>query len=83
MEYGREIAGTMSDKVLSRTLAENPYPSERTSYLKELWGELSRNRIWHALSQKRTVVMSATKQSYLGKCYNMRVANPKAYFVFL
>jgi hypothetical protein len=63
MEYGREIAGTMSDKVLSRTTAENPYPeSERASYLKELW-ELSRNRIRHALSQKRTVVMSAIKQS--------------------
>jgi hypothetical protein len=61
MEYGREIAGTMSDKVLSRTTAENPYPeSERAGYLKELW-ELSRNRIRHALSQKRM------KQSYLGK----------------
>jgi hypothetical protein len=67
MEYGREIAGTMSDKVLSRTRAENMYPeSECASYLKELW-ELSRNRIWHALSQKRMVVMSAMKQSYLGK----------------
>jgi hypothetical protein len=67
MEYGRETAGTMSDKVLSRTMAENPYPeSERASYLKELW-ELSKNRIRHALSQKRTVVMSARKQSYLGK----------------
>jgi hypothetical protein len=67
MEYGREIAGTMSDKVLSRTTAENPYPeSERATYLKELW-ELSRNRIRHALSQKRTAVMSAMKKSYLGK----------------
>jgi hypothetical protein len=67
MEYGRERAGTMPDKVLSRTTAENPYPeSERASYLKELW-ELSRNRIRHTLSQKRTVVMSAMKQSYLGK----------------
>jgi hypothetical protein len=67
MEYGREIAGTMSDKVLSRTTAENPYPeSERASYLKELW-ELSRNRIRRALSQKRTAVMSAMKKSYLGK----------------
>jgi hypothetical protein len=37
MEYGREIAGTTSDTVLSRTTAENPYPeSERASYLKEL-----------------------------------------------
>jgi hypothetical protein len=62
MEYGREIAGTMSDKVLSRTTAENLYPeSERAGYLKELW-ELSRNRIWHALSQKRTAVMSAMKK---------------------
>jgi hypothetical protein len=67
MEYGREIAGTMSDKVLSRTTAENPYPeSEQAGYLKEIW-ELSRNRIRHALSQKRTAVMSAMKQSYLGK----------------
>jgi hypothetical protein len=67
MEYGREIAGTMSDKVLSRTTAENPYPeSGRASYLKELW-ELSRNWIGQALSQKRTVVMSAMKQSHLGK----------------
>jgi hypothetical protein len=67
VEYGREIAGKMSDKVLSRTVAENPYPeSERASYLKEFW-ELSRNRIRHVLSQKRTVVMSAIKQSYLGK----------------
>jgi hypothetical protein len=67
MEYGREIAGAMWDKVLSRTTAENPYPeSQRASYLKELW-ELSRNRIRHALSQKRTVVMSAIKKSYLGK----------------
>ena len=67
MEYGREIAGTMSDKVLSRTTLENPYPeSERAAYLKELW-ELSRNRIRHALSQKRTAVMSAMKKSYLGK----------------
>jgi hypothetical protein len=50
MEYGREIAGAMSDKVLSRTTAENPYSeSEQASYLKELW-ELSRNRIRHALS---------------------------------
>ena len=62
-----EIAGTMSDKVLSRTTAENPYPeSERAGHLKELW-ELSRNRIQHALSQKRTAVMSAMKKSYLGK----------------
>jgi hypothetical protein len=61
MENGREIAGTMSDKVLSRTTAENSYPeSERAGYLKELW-ELSRNRIRHALSQKRTAVMSAMK----------------------
>jgi hypothetical protein len=45
MEYGSEIAGTMSDKVLNRTTAENPYPeNERASYLKESW-ELSRNRI--------------------------------------
>jgi hypothetical protein len=66
MEYEREIAGTMSDKVLSRTMAENPYPeSEQASYLKELW-ELSRNRIWHALSQKRTAVMNAIKKPYLG-----------------
>jgi hypothetical protein len=62
-----QVAGTMPDKVLSRTTAENPYPeSERASYLKELW-ELSKNRIRHALSQQRTVVMSAMKQSYLGK----------------
>jgi hypothetical protein len=62
MEYGREIAGTMSDKVLSRTTAENPYPeSEQAGHLKELW-ELSRNRIRHALSQKRTAFMSAMKQ---------------------
>jgi hypothetical protein len=54
MEYGREIAGTMLDKVLSRTTAENPYPeSERATYLKELW-VLSRTRIRHALSQERT-----------------------------
>jgi hypothetical protein len=67
MEYGREIAGIMSDKVLSRTLAENPYPeSERAGYLKVLW-ELSRNRILHTLSQKRTAVMSAMKTLYLGK----------------
>jgi hypothetical protein len=68
MEFGREIAGsTMSDKVLSRTTAENPYPeSERAGYLKELW-ELSRNRIWHALSQKRTAVMIAMKKLHLGK----------------
>jgi hypothetical protein len=58
----------MSDKVLSRTTAENPYPeSERAGYLKELW-ELSRNRrIRHALSQKGTSVMSAIKKLYLGK----------------
>jgi hypothetical protein len=57
---------TMSDKVLSRTTAENPYPeSEQAGYLKELW-ELSRNRIRHALSQKRTAVMSAMKKLYLG-----------------
>jgi hypothetical protein len=57
----------MSDKVLSRTTAENPYPeSEIANYLKELW-ELSRNRIRHTLSQKRTLVMSVMKQSYLGK----------------
>jgi hypothetical protein len=57
----------MSDKVLSRTRAENPYPeSEQASYLKELW-ELSRNRIGHALSQKRTAIMSAMTKSYLGK----------------
>ena len=63
----REGTTTMSDKVLSRTTAENRYPeSERTSYLKELW-ELSRNRIRHALSEKRMVIMSAMKQSYLGK----------------
>jgi hypothetical protein len=68
MEYGREITpGTMLDKVLSKTTAENPYPeSERATYLKELW-ELSRNRIRHALSEKRMVIMSAMKQSYLGK----------------
>jgi hypothetical protein len=67
MEYGRERAGTMSDKVLSRTTVENPYPeSERVSHLKELW-ELSRNWIRHALSQKRTALMSAMKKSYLGK----------------
>jgi hypothetical protein len=67
MEYGREITGTMSDKVLSRTTAENPYPeSEQAGNLKELW-ELSRNRIRHALSQKRTAVMSAMKKLYLGK----------------
>jgi hypothetical protein len=67
MEYGREIAGTMSNKVLSRTTAENPYPeSERSVHLKELW-ELSRNRIRHALSQKRTAVMNAMQKLYLGK----------------
>jgi hypothetical protein len=67
MEYGREIAGTMSDKVLSRTTAENPYPEiERAGYLKELW-ELSRNKIRHALSQKRTAFMSVMKKLYLGK----------------
>jgi hypothetical protein len=45
MEYGREIADAMSDKVLSRTTAENPYPErEQASYLKELW-QLSRNTI--------------------------------------
>jgi hypothetical protein len=67
MECGREIPGTMSDKVISRTTAENPYPeSERAGYLKELL-ELSRNRIRHALSQKRTAVMSAMKKLYLGK----------------
>ena len=60
MEYGREIAGTMSDKVMTR----NP-ESERALYLKELW-DLSRNRIRHALSQKRTAVMNAMKKSYLG-----------------
>jgi hypothetical protein len=66
MEYGREIAGTMLDKVLSRTTAENPHSeSERTGYLKELW-ELSRNRLRHTLSQKRTAVMSAMKKLYLG-----------------
>jgi hypothetical protein len=49
------------------TTAENQYPeSERAGYLKELW-ELSRNRIRHALSQERTVVMSAMKKLYLGK----------------
>jgi hypothetical protein len=38
MESEREIAGTISDKVLSRTTAENPYPeSEQAGYLKELW----------------------------------------------
>jgi hypothetical protein len=59
MEYVREIAGTMPDKVLSRTTVENPYPeSERASYLKELW-KLSRNRIRHTLPQKRTAVISA------------------------
>ncbi len=53
--------------MLSRTTADNPYPeTERASYLKELW-ELSKNRIRHALSQKRTAVMSAVKKSYLGK----------------
>jgi hypothetical protein len=68
MEYRREIAGTMPDKVLSRTMAENPFPeSERASYLnKELW-ELSRNGIGHALSQKCTAVMTVMKNSYLGK----------------
>jgi hypothetical protein len=67
MEYGREIAGTMSDKVFSRTTAENPYPeSERAGCLKELW-ELSRNRIRYALSQKSTAVTSAMKKMYLGK----------------
>jgi hypothetical protein len=63
MEYGREIVGTMSDKVLSKTTAENPYPeSERAGYLKELW-QLSRNMIRHALSQKCTAVMSAMKKT--------------------
>ena len=53
--------------MLSRTTADNPYPeTECASYLKELW-ELSKNRIRHALSQKRTAVMSAVKKSYLGK----------------
>ncbi len=53
--------------MLSRTTADNPYPeTERASYLKELW-ELSKNRIRHALSQKRTAVMIAVKKSYLGK----------------
>jgi hypothetical protein len=68
MKYGREIAGTMLDKVLSRTTAENPYPeSEQASYLKELW-ELSRNRIQHALYQKSyEYCMSAMKKSYLDK----------------
>ncbi len=67
MENGREIAGTMSDKVMTRSSAENPNPeSERAMYLKELW-DLSRNRIRHSLSQKRTAVMSAMKKSYLGK----------------
>jgi hypothetical protein len=67
MEYGRKIAGTMSDKVLSRTTADNPYPeSEQAGYLMELW-ELSRNRIRQALSQKRTAVMSVMKKLYLGK----------------
>jgi hypothetical protein len=57
----------MTDKVLSRTTAENLYPeSERADYLKQLW-ELSRNRMQHSLSQKRTAVMSAMKQLYLGK----------------
>jgi hypothetical protein len=67
MENGREIAGTMSDKVMTRSSADNPNPeSERAMYLKELW-DLSRNRIRHSLSQKRTAVMSAMKKSYLGK----------------
>jgi hypothetical protein len=74
IEYGREIAGTISDKVLSRTTAENPYrESEQAGYLKELW-ELSRNRIRQALSQKRTAVMSAMKKLYLGK-YTMGGVN--------
>jgi hypothetical protein len=67
MENGREIAGTMLDKVMTRSSADNPNPeSERAMYLKELW-DLSRNRIRHSLSQKRTAVMSAMKKSYLGK----------------
>jgi hypothetical protein len=37
MEYEREIAGTMSDKMLARIRAENPHPkSERARDLKEL-----------------------------------------------
>lgn len=67
MENGREIAGTMADKVMTRSSADNPNPeSERGMYLKELW-DLSRNRIRHSLSQKRTAVMSAMKKLYLGK----------------
>ena len=67
MENGREIAGTMSDKVMTRSSADNPNPeSERAMYFKELW-DLSRNRIRHSLSQERTAVMSAMKKLYLGK----------------
>ena len=68
MEYGREIAGTMSDKVITRRGDENQeQESDRAEYLKELWN-LSKNRIQHALSQKCTAVMSAMKKTYLGKC---------------
>ncbi len=52
MENGREIAGNMLDKAMTRSSADNPNPeSERAMYLKELW-DLSRNRIRHSLSQK-------------------------------
>ena len=70
LEYGREIAGTMSDnKVPSRRSNDHPEPeSERAEYLKDLWNQ-SKNRIRHALSQKRTAVMSAMKKSYLGKYF--------------
>jgi hypothetical protein len=56
----------MSDKVLARRTTNNPHSeSEQASYSKEIW-DLSRNRIRHALSQKRTATMGALNKSYLG-----------------
>ena len=79
MEYGREIAGTMSDKVITRRTEDNREPeSERAEYLKELWN-LSKTRIRHALSQKRTAVMSAMKKTYLG---NYLVGNQTATLLY-
>jgi hypothetical protein len=70
IEYGREIAGMLCDKVRTVRMDENPDPiSERTEYLQELWSA-SKPKIRHALTQKRTAVMSAMKKSYLGNYIN-------------
>jgi hypothetical protein len=74
IEYGREIAGMLSDRVpTEKKTLENPKPqSERAEYLQELWSA-SIPRIRNALTQKRTAVMSAMKKSYLGNYIEHKV----------